>query len=539
MRPRGRTKNENLYALIDAAQPRDPSGTALQTAAGLRYSWRDLHFGAARLAGWLASVAPALDSDGMPARIAVQVEKSPEALMLYLAALRAGFAYVPLNTAYREGELEYFLADAQPAVVVSTPQRESEVAAIAARTGGARVATLGEARDGSLLQEAAPFPDHFATVSRAANQLAAILYTSGTTGRSKGAMLSHGNLTANALVLDEFWGFKEERDAGGHDVLLHALPLFHVHGLFVASHAALLSGSRMIFLPRFDAGEVCRWLPQSTVFMGVPTYYTRLLAEERFDRHLCRNMRLFISGSAPLAAETQREFLRRAGHAILERYGMSETLMLVSNPYFGIAARDRVPGTVGVPLPGVAVHVLRDDGTRCALGESGHVQVHGPSVFSGYWGMPEKTREEFTDDGWFKTGDIGHFGGAGKPDRYLTLVGRAKDLIISGGYNVYPKEVESYLDEQPGVAESAVFGVPHPDFGEAVAAVVVAAPGATLDEAALINALKDRIANYKVPKRVCVVDALPRNAMGKVQKNVLREQYAGTFTQSTFAPRSS
>jgi malonyl-CoA/methylmalonyl-CoA synthetase len=313
------------------------------------------------------------------------------------------------------------------------------------------------------------------------------------------------------------------------------LPLFHVHGLFVASHAALMAGARMIFLSKFDAGEVIRRLPKSTVFMGVPTYYVRLLADAKFDRHACRNMRLFVSGSAPLLTETFTEFQRRTGQTILERYGMSETLMLVSNPYFGIAARERIGGTVGVPLPGVAVRVVNDDGSMCALGEIGNVQVKGPNVFSGYWRMPEKTAEEFTADGFFRTGDVGYFGGSApsgpKPDNYLTLVGRSKDLIISGGYNVYPKEIESYIDEMPDVVESAVIGLPHPDFGEAVAAVVVAQDPTRLDGAQIALRLKGQIANYKVPKRVWVVAELPRNAMGKVQKNLLRDRYAEAFRQ--------
>jgi malonyl-CoA/methylmalonyl-CoA synthetase len=329
-------------------------------------------------------------------------------------------------------------------------------------------------------------------------------------------------------MLDEFWGFKEEREAGGHDVLLHALPLFHVHGLFVASHAALLAGATMLFLPKFDVQQIIERLPRSTVFMGVPTYYSRLLAEPRVDRHACRNVRLFISGSAPLPAETFAEFRKRTGHTILERYGMSETIMLVSNPYFG-TPRDRLPGTVGLPLPGVSVRVVKEGNRPCAIGEIGDVQVKGPNVFAGYWRMPEKTREEFTDDGWFKTGDVGTFGGPGKPDAYLTLVGRSKDLIITGGYNVYPKEIESYIDEMADVAESAVIGLPHPDFGEAVAAVIVARPNAVVDAAQVIAAMKDRIANYKVPKRVWVVNELPRNTMGKVQKNLLRERYADAF----------
>jgi malonyl-CoA/methylmalonyl-CoA synthetase len=521
-------KNENLYALIESRLPRDLAAPCIETHDGLVYSWRDLHFASARLAGWLASLELPRDPDGSAARVAVQVEKSPEALMLYLAALRAGLVYVPLNTAYQRAEVEYFLNDAQPAVVVCTPARAREIEPLARAAGVQHVLTLGERRDGTLLAAAAPFSDSFATVQRGADDLAAILYTSGTTGRSKGAMLTHGNLASNALVLDEFWGFREEREAGGHDVLLHALPLFHVHGLFVASHAALLAGATMLFLPKFDVRQVLERLPRSTVFMGVPTYYTRLLAEPRFDRHVCRNMRLFISGSAPLPAETFNEFRKRTGHTILERYGMSETIMLVSNPYFG-TPRDRLAGTVGVPLPGVDVRVVKEGNEPCATGEIGDVQVRGPNVFKGYWRMPEKTREEFTEDGWFKTGDVGAFGGPGKPENYLTLVGRSKDLIISGGYNVYPKEIESYIDEMASVAESAVIGLPHPDFGEAVAAVIVARPGGTVDAAQVIAALRDKIANYKVPKRVWIVDELPRNAMGKVQKNLLRDRYAGAF----------
>jgi malonyl-CoA/methylmalonyl-CoA synthetase len=522
-------RNENLYALFEAQFPRDLSAPWLETTAGVVYSLRDLQHACARIAGWLRSLALASDTTGHAARVAVQVEKSPEALMLYLATLRAGLVFVPLNTAYQRAELEYFLGDAQPAVFICSPEREAELRPLAQRAGVAHTVTLGESRNGSLLEAAVSFPDNFSTVPRSGTDLAAIVYTSGTTGRSKGAMLSHGNLGSNARVLDEFWGFKEEREAGGHDVLLHALPLFHVHGLFVASHAALLAGAHLIFLPKFDAREVIRFLPRSTVFMGVPTHYTRLLAEPGFDRHTCRNMRLLVSGSAPLLAETHKDLHRRTGHMVVERYGMSETLMLTSNPYFGIAARDRIAGSVGVALPGTSVRTVNENGGLCAVGEIGNVEVRGPSVFSGYWRMPQKTTEEFTRDGYFRTGDVGTFGGPGKPDNHLTLVGRSKDLIISGGYNVYPKEVEGYIDEMPGVIESAVIGLPHPDFGEAVAAVVVHKPGASVDGAQIIDRLKGQIANYKVPKRVFVVDELPRNAMGKVQKSVLRERHRAAF----------
>jgi len=388
------------------------------------------------------------------------------------------------------------------------------------------VVTLGGKRDGTLLAAAARFGDSFRTVARGADEIAAVLYTSGTTGRSRGAMLSHGNLASNATTLDEFWGFKEEREAGEQDVLLHALPLFHAHGLFVALHAALLSGSRMIFFPKFEAKPTLHALRRATVFMGVPTYYTRLLAEQGLDRHACRNMRLFVCGSAPLLSETFNAFRTRTGHTIVERYGMSETLMLTSNPYFG-TPRDRRAGTVGTALPGVSVRVMRDPATACVPGEVGQVQVQGPNVFSGYWRMPETTVDEFTADGWFRTGDLGYYGGAGRPNTFLTLAGRSKDLIISGGYNVYPKEIENYIDEMPGVAESAVIGLPHSDFGEAVT-VVVAAAG-EVDAAQIIARLKERFANYKVPRRVWVVNELPRNTMGKVQKNVLREQHKALY----------
>ena len=498
--------NANLYALFASRFPEDRSACCIETHDGLFYSWQDIERATAKLANLLAGLNLAPGS-----RIAVQVEKSPEALLLYLATLRAGFVYLPLNTAYRAAEIEYFIADAEPAVVVCSPDNFGWVSQIAFKSGARHVFTLGESRQGSLLARAAHQRDEFRTVEVRPDDLAAILYTSGTTGRSKGAMLSHDNLASNAKVLHEYWHWRQD------DVLLHALPLFHVHGLFVASHGALLSGSKMIFLPKFDAADVLRHLPRSTVFMGVPTYYVRLLAEPAFDKSVCANMRLFVSGSAPLLTETFREFAERSGHTILERYGMSETTMLVSNPYEG----ERVAGTVGLPLPGVSVRVVKGDGTPCATDEIGDIQVRGPNVFKGYWRMPEKTAEEFTADGYFKTGDVGKFDARG----YLSIVGRSKDLIITGGYNVYPKEIESVIDEFEGVTESAVVGVPHPDFGEAVTAVVVTRPGAVLDEAQMIAALKSRIANFKVPKRVHFVPELPRNTMGKVQKNLLRERF--------------
>ncbi|OZI71137.1 malonate--CoA ligase [Bordetella genomosp. 12] len=510
--------NANLYAVLAAGFPKDRSKVALETPE-LKYTWEDIEQASACLANLLASLK-------LPkgARVAVQVEKSPEALLLYLATLRAGYVYLPLNTAYRESEVQYFLDNAEPAVVVCASGNLEWVSRAAQAAGTRHVFTLDDDRTGTLLSAAAGMPRRFRTVARKPDDLAAILYTSGTTGRSKGAMLSHGNLAANARVLHDYWGWRQD------DVLLHMLPIFHVHGLFVASHGALLAGARMIWLPKLDLDQALHYLPQSTMMMGVPTYYVRLLSDPRFGRDTCANMRLFISGSAPLLTETFNDFRERSGHTILERYGMSETVMLTSNPYADEGG-ERLGGTVGRALPDVQVRVVDDEGLILPPGEIGNIQVRGPNVFAGYWRMPEKTREEFTADGWFKTGDVGRWGGqaAGRevPAEYLSIVGRSKDLIISGGYNVYPKEIESVIDDMPGVAESAVIGVPHPDFGEAVVAVVVPKPQARLDAEAMQQALKARIANFKVPKRIHIVDQLPRNTMGKVQKNLLRETYQG------------
>jgi malonyl-CoA/methylmalonyl-CoA synthetase len=502
------TSNENLYACLAARFPADRDACAIETHDARYWTWRDLERATARIANLLGSLGLAPGS-----RVAAQIDKSVEALCLYLATLRAGHVFLPLNSAYQQAEVDYFVENAEPAVVVCAPASLGWIAPIAASRGVARTYTLGDDGRGTLLEAAAAMPDDFRTVGRSASDLAAILYTSGTTGRSKGAMLTHGNLASNAAVLDTYWRWRRG------DVLLHALPIFHVHGLFVASHGALLSGSKTIWLPRFDPKEVLRHLPRATVFMGVPTMYVRLLDEPGFTAEAARGMRLFVSGSAPLLADTFRQFEARTGQRILERYGMSETVMLTSNPYDG----NRVAGTVGLPLPGVSVRVVDDAGHALAEPAIGGIEVRGPNVFAGYWRMPEKTREEFTADGWFRTGDVGRWDTNG----YLTIVGRSKDLIITGGYNVYPKEIESYLDDLDGVAESAVIGVPHRDFGEAVTAVVVPEAGAALEESALIAALKSRIAGFKVPKRVHVVDALPRNAMGKVQKNELRRRFGG------------
>jgi malonyl-CoA/methylmalonyl-CoA synthetase len=501
----------NLYTFLSRGFPAGRDACAIESirpeAKPLYYSWQDIDDASGKLANLLVSLGLRQGD-----RVAVQVEKSPEALLLYLACLRAGCAYLPLNNAYQKDEIDYFIGDASPALLVCAPRNEAWIAPIAAQRKVAHLLTLGDDRDGSLLTAAASQPSSFETRAMRNDQLAAILYTSGTTGRSKGAMLTHGNLASNARTLHFYWRWRRG------DVLLHALPIFHVHGLFVAAHGALLSGSKMLWLPRFEPAATIAQLPRATVFMGVPTMYVRLLDKPAFDRDACAGMRLFVSGSAPLLAETFRQFEERTGHRILERYGMSETVMLTSNPYDG----NRVPGTVGLPLPGVTVRIVDDQERLCAADEIGAIQVRGPNVFAGYWCMPQKTREEFTADGYFRTGDVGRFDSNG----YLTIVGRSKDLIISGGYNVYPKEIESYLDGMPGVLESAVVGVPDRDFGEAVAAVVVARPGARLQPDQLIADLKARIAGFKVPKRVLLVDELPRNQMGKVQKNLLRERFA-------------
>ncbi|WP_077033961.1 malonyl-CoA synthase [Pelomonas sp. KK5] len=506
----------NLYAALRAGFPADLDATAIECAdgAGLSYSWRDLERGSAMLANLL-------DSLELPpaSRIAVQTEKSVEALMLYLAVLRAGHVYLPLNTAYQAAEIDYFIGNAEPAVVVCAGRNFGWVSKIAFLAGTQNVFTLNEDRSGTLLDRASTLPDTHEVAVKRADEMAAILYTSGTTGRSKGAMLSHGNLLSNARTLQAYWDWQKD------DVLIHALPIFHVHGLFVASHGALLNGSKMIwFSGKFEPRAVIQRLPEATVFMGVPTLYVRLLTEGALDKAACRRMRLFISGSAPLLVETFRSWQQRTGHTILERYGMSETVMLTSNPCRPEDG-DRIGGTVGFALPGVGVRVRDDAGAECAAGEIGNIEVRGPNVFAGYWRMPEKTQEEFTADGWFRTGDVGRRDARG----YFTIVGRSKDLIISGGYNVYPAEVEGYVNDMAGVAETAVIGVPHPDFGEAVVAVVIAKPGAQLDGAAITAALKSQIANFKVPKQVFIEAELPRNAMGKVQKNLLRQQHAGLF----------
>ncbi|WP_343116753.1 malonyl-CoA synthase [Ostreiculturibacter nitratireducens] len=448
-------------------------------------------------------------------RLAAQVAKSPDALAVYAACAQAGVIFLPLNTAYTPSEVSYFVEDSGAKLFLCDPSSEAALAPVA-EAAGATLRTLGPKGEGSFAEAAASRPPEFPTVERQPDDLAAFLYTSGTTGRSKGAMLTQANLLSNAEVLRDYWRFTED------DVLLHALPIFHTHGLFVATNIMLLVGGPMIFLPKFDADAVIPWLPMATSMMGVPTFYTRLLDDPRLTRDLVAHMRLFISGSAPLLADTHRQWEARTGHRILERYGMTETNMNTSNPYDG----DRRAGTVGFPLPGVELKVTDPvTGAELPNGEIGMIEVRGPNVFKGYWQMPDKTREELRENGFFITGDLGMI----DADGYVHIVGRGKDLIISGGYNVYPKEIELLIDEQDGVLESAVIGVPHPDFGEAVLAVVVRNPGAETSAEALGAALSGKLARFKQPKRIVFVEELPRNTMGKVQKNILRKDYEAAF----------
>jgi len=463
----------NLYDLLSSRFPADRSKPCFLLSDGGAISYGELEAGAARVAGRL--VAEGVQPGD---RVALQAEKSAEAIMVYLGVLKTGAVFLPLNGAYTPAEVDYFLGDAEPKVFITDPP-----------------GWVAEATAYAPLEAAAP---------RTANDLASLIYTSGTTGRSKGAMLSHGNLAENALALHAAWGFTPD------DVLLHALPIFHVHGLFVALHCALLSGCPMVWLPKFSDAEVLAGLEEATVMMGVPTFYTRLLANPEFTRAGAAGVRLFVCGSAPLLPSTFAEFEARTGQRILERYGMSEAVIITSNPLHG----ERIAGSVGYPLPGVDLRIGGGE-------ETGVIEIRGPSVFSGYWRMPEKTAEEFTADGFFITGDVGRR----DPDGRVWISGRAKDLIISGGYNVYPKEVELVLDELPGVTESAVVGVPHKDFGEGVVAVVLG----TGDEAAMIAQARQQLAAYKTPKRIVFVDELPRNAMGKVQKNLLRQRYERLF----------
>nr|WP_295709929.1 malonyl-CoA synthase [uncultured Halomonas sp.] len=506
--------SHNLFETFAEKMRERAASDFITTREGRRYRYSDAMDISAKLAGALTELG-VQKSD----RVAVQVDKSPEAILLYLACLRIGGVYLPLNTGYTGDEIRYFLTDAEPALFVCRPKLEEQARGLASETGCPAIATLGSAADGSLMEtakQATPREDIIALDER---DLAAILYTSGTTGRSKGAMLTHKNLASNAETLVKAWHFSAE------DRLIHALPIFHTHGLFVACNVTLMAGASMLFLPKFDADVIFEELPHGSVMMGVPTFYTRLVQDERLTPEVTAQMRLFVSGSAPLTAETHEAFEAKTGHAILERYGMTETNMNLSNPYEGA----RRAGTVGMPLPGVEMRITnRENGDEVPLGEIGMLQIRGPNVFIGYWRMPEKTREELLDDGFFITGDLAMVDEQG----YVHIVGRDKDLVISGGYNVYPKEVEQVIDELDQVAESAVIGLPHPDFGEGVTAVVVRQQGAELEEAKVIKHLDGRLAKYKQPKRVFFVDELPRNTMGKVQKNELRKRFNDTYRAS-------
>ncbi|WP_234684272.1 malonate--CoA ligase [Bradyrhizobium monzae] len=503
--------NANLFSrLFDGLD--DPKRLAIETQDGAHISYGDLIARAGQMANVLVArgVKPG-------DRVAVQVEKSVANIVLYLGTVRAGAVYLPLNTAYTLNELDYFIGDAEPSLVVCDPSKAEGLAPIAAKVK-AKVETLGADGKGSLTEAAEKASSEFSTVPRENDDLAAILYTSGTTGRSKGAMLSHDNLASNSLSLVDYWRFTDK------DVLIHALPIYHTHGLFVATNVTLFARASMIFLPKLDPDLIIKLMARATVLMGVPTFYMRLLQNPALSRETTKHMRLFISGSAPLLAETHREWSARTGHAVLERYGMTETNMNTSNPYDG----ERVPGAVGFPLPGVSVRVTEPEtGKELPRDEIGMIEVKGPNVFKGYWRMPEKTRSEFRPDGFFITGDLGKIDDKG----YVHILGRGKDLVISGGFNVYPKEIESEIDTMPGVIESAVIGVPHADFGEGVTAVLVCNKGADVTEAAVLKALDGRLAKFKMPKRVFVVDELPRNTMGKVQKNILRDTYKDIYAK--------
>ena len=501
----------NLYDLLTREGEKSPLAPFLHSADGRHFSYRDLAEETARVANALRQLGVARGN-----RVAAQIPKSAAALMLYLGAMRAGAVYVPLNTGYTPSELDYFLADSDPALVLCDPDAHGAIEPVAVEPGAGRLETMGAHGQGSFAERIAAADPGFESVPMQADDLASIIYTSGTTGRSKGAMLTLGNLFSNAEALAKAWALTSA------DRLLHALPLYHVHGLFVATNTVLSAGASIHLLPHFDVGEVMGLLPESSVMMGVPTFYIRLLQSAELTPELAGSMRLFISGSAPLSPDVHAQFVDRTGHAILERYGMSETGMMTSNPYDG----ERRAGSVGFALPCVDLRIAdRATGQEVAQGEVGMIEVSGPNVFKGYWRKPELTDREFRDDGYFVTGDLGRF----DEDGYLWIVGRDKDLIISGGLNVYPAEIEAAIDAIPGVTESAVIGTPHPDFGEGVTAVVVRESGVVLDEQAIADALESQLASFKRPKRIFFLDALPRNAMGKIQKNQLRDNYRDAY----------
>ena len=500
------SENGNVFALFESAASANPDRPFLIVDGSPLLTYSEMLDQTGRAAAWLRSSGVSHGD-----RVVVQAHKSPASVILYLACLRAGAVFTPLNTAYQEGELTYFLADAEPSLLVASPGLPGATVGF----DGVRAVMSDEL----TLAPWAATMETLGTVRMVSSDPAAILYTSGTTGRSKGAVLSHGNLSSNVQVLGEAWRWQDD------DVLLHALPIFHAHGLFVALHCALLGASPILFHERFDNAAVLRDLPRATVFMGVPTFYTRLLSEPGFDKALCAKMRLFVSGSAPLLDTTFEEFADRTGHVILERYGMTEALMVTSNPYDG----PRIAGSVGPALPGISVRIIAEGGKEAATGEPGVLEMTGPNMFSGYWRNPEKTAQDHTPDGWFISGDIATRDEAG----YVRIVGRSKDLIISGGYNVYPKEVEMVIDAIDGVEESAVIGVPQPDFGEGVVAVVARSAGAAISAADIAAVVGVELAAFKRPKTSIIVDQLPRNAMGKVQKAELRNLHKDIFAKTT------
>jgi len=505
-------RNQNLFSILHERGFSNRDAPFLTIPGGRQWTYGEVDTLSAKMAGALLA-AGARSGD----RIAVQIEKSAENVALYLAALRSGLVYTPLNTAYTKDEISYFLGDGKPAIFVCDPARKKALGPVATKAGCAAIFTLSANGAGSLIDDAHSAPSFDDCVTRHGDDLAAVLYTSGTTGRSKGAMLSHDNLSSNAITLHRLWGFEQG------DVLLHALPIFHVHGLFVALHTAMLNGSEILLLPKFEPAAIRTAMAQASIMMGVPTFYSRLLADDEFTKKTCAHMRLFISGSAPLTEETHKAFSERTSHEILERYGMSEAGMITSNPLEG----RRLSGSVGYALPDVDIRVTNDGGGLASTNDPGAVEIRGPNVFKGYWRMPEKTVEEFTDDGWFKTGDIGVL----TEDGRLSLVGREKDLIIAGGYNIYPKEVESILDAITGVSESAVIGIPHPDMGEGVVAILTAASENAVSDETLRKAMSS-LARFKRPREFFWIDTLPRNAMGKVQKQLLRKKFAAVFSDA-------
>ncbi len=505
--------NENLFCRI-AAGITNPQSALVHRSDNLTISYLDMLERSAQYANVLVELGLKPGD-----RLAVQVEKSIDALFLYLGCIRAGGVYLPLNTGYPDREVDYFVADAKPVIFVCAGERRSSLEEIAGNNGVAHLETLDD-DIGSLAKKADDADTSFEDIYRSGDDLAAILYTSGTTGRSKGAMLTHNNLYSNAFTLVDHWQFS------ANDVLLHALPIYHTHGLFVACNITLLSGASMIFQNQFRVEDILSALPNATVMMGVPTFYTRLLSAPAFNRDLVGQMRLFISGSAPLSPQTHKDFAKLTGHTILERYGMTETNMNTSNPYDG----ERRAGTVGFPLPGVEIRISDQiTGDPVENDDVGMIEIRGPNVFKGYWQMPEKTAKEFRDDGFFISGDLGQI----DKDGYIAIVGRDKDLIISGGFNVYPAEVENAIDALEGIDDVAVIGVPHADFGEGVTAIIVAAGDNVPGVEDIKDQLSTELARLKMPKEIFFVDALPRNKMGKVQKNQLREKYRNTYVASS------